>query len=315
MRVNPSEEEKKAIRSGKAHCPSCGSEAVIRDNSNGEKICTRCGLVLLEKKMDSSAEWHEKPEGKSGRADLSSGSDITQHDLGLGSKLGNSKDLSPAWRAKLRRVRKWHRRARASSYKDKSLRQALINLDKLCEDLFLPKSAKAEVSILFRKAREEEITPGRNTWGILAGLIFIVARTRGIPRTEKEVSKALMERTGMEEGQAIKSLRRTRKVLRRELDLEVPRPNPKEYLDRFASNLNLSGETISEAHEICASLPRDFKNKKASYLVAASIAYNASRSFDGGLKIREVAEVLDVGVSSLSKTGKRIRNLVENPEE
>lgn len=296
------------------HCPSCGSKSFVRNNSNGEKVCTRCGLVLLEKRMDKSAEWYETPEKKSGRADLSSGSDITQHDMGLGSRLGKSKDLSPGWRAKLRRLRKWHRRARAVSYKDKSLRKGLINLDKLCEDLFLPKSLKAEVSILFRKARKEKITPGRNTWIVLGALIFIVGRMRRIPRTEKEVARVLSERTEYSEKEVICSLRRTRKVLSRELDLEVPRPRAKEYLDRFSSNLNLSGEVLTEAHEMCASLPEKFKNRKASFLVAASIIYNASRRLEGEVKIKEIADVLNVGISSVSKTGQKIRDLVKSPE-
>lgn len=297
------------------NCPSCGSGAVVRDNVRGEKVCTRCGLILLEKKMDSGPEWHAKPGEKKGRADVSSGSDITQHDLGLGSKIGNSRDISPAWRSKLRRLRKWHKRARATSYQDRSLRQALINLDKLCEDLFLPKSLKAEVSSLFRKAKKKRITPGRNTWNVLASLIFIVARMRRVPRTEKEIADALTRRIDLEEKEAFRALRRTRRVLSRELNLDVPRPKPKEYLDRFGSQLEVMEKVLAEAHEICNSIPEKFKERKASFLVAAGILYNASQKNGGNVKIREVARVLNVGVSSVSKTGKRVRELSPLLEE
>ncbi|KXA96503.1 hypothetical protein AKJ38_03175 [candidate division MSBL1 archaeon SCGC-AAA259I14] len=299
----------------KIQCPSCESSSVIQDKVRGEKICTRCGLVLLEKKMDKKPEWHTEPGDKSGRADVSSGSDITQHDLGLGSKMGNSRDLSPAWRAKLRRLRKWHRRARASNYRDKSLRQALINLDKLCQDLFLPKSVKAEASTLFRKARKENITPGRNTWSVLASLLFLVARMRGIPRTEKEIVESLKKRAEIEEKEAFKSIRRIRKVLIKQLKLDVPRPKPKEYLDRFISRLDLSQESKEEANKICNSLPDKFKSRKASFLVAAAITYNASRKTSDNLNIREIADVLNVGVSSVSKTGQRIRELANSRME
>lgn len=289
-------------------CPSCNSTAVIQDHQSGENICTRCGLVLLEKEMDKKPEWHEKPGEQTGRADTSTGSDITQHDLGLGSRMGNSRELSPAWRAKLRRLRKRHKRSRATNYHDKSLRQALIKLDKLCEDLHLPKAVKAEVSNLYRKTKKEEITPGRDTWNVLASLIFIVGRIRGIPRTEKEMAEVLMKRNQSEEKEAYKALRRNRKVIIKELDLDVPRPRPKEYLDRFSSRLNLPTKVRTKAHEICLSLPEKLKSRKASFLVAAAIIYNASRKFeDYDLKIREVAEVLDVGVSSLSKTGRLLR--------
>lgn len=293
-------------------CPSCGSSAVVQDDQQGKKICTRCGFVLLEKQMDSGPEWHNEPgEEDSGRADMSSASDITQHDLGLGTKIGKSRDISPAWKSKLRRLKKWHRRARAVSYKDKSLRQALINLDKLCEDLSLPKPVKAEVSNLFRKARKEEVTPGRDTWGVLASLIFMVARMRRIPRTEKEIAEVLEDRRDYEEKEAFRALRRTRKILARELGIEVPRPKPKEYLNRFTTRLDLPKSVRAKAHEICAATPEDFKGRKASFLVAAAAIYNASRELDEDLKIREVAKGLDVGVSSVSKTGQKIRETAE----
>ncbi len=291
-------------------CPSCGSNSTIRDNARGKEVCTRCGLILLEKKMSKEPEWHNKPGKNQGRADLSSGSDINYHDLGLGSEIGGSRDLSPAWRAKLRRLRKWHKRSRAVNYREKSLRKALINLDKLCEDLSLPKSVKSEVSALFRKARKKEVTPGRNTWSVLASLLFIVSRMRRIPRTEKEVTKVMTIRTELERRGALKALRRIRKALEKELDLEVPRPKPKEYINRFISKLELSKKTKAESYRVCKSLPKKFKSRKASFLIASAVIYNTARKFDEDIKIREVADVLEVGVSSVSKTGKKIRNLL-----
>lgn len=294
-------------------CPSCGSKSTVKDNVRGKEVCTKCGLILLEREMSTEAEWHEKPGKEKGRADLSSGSDITYHDLGLGSELGRSKELSPGWRAKLRRLRKWHKRARAVNYREKSLRKALINLDKLCEDLSLPKSVKAEVSALFRKARKKEVTPGRNTWSVLASLLFIVSRIRRIPRTEKEVIEIMTIRAEIDRKEALKALRRTRRALEKNLDLEVPRPRPREYINRFISKLDLSQETKAESYRICKSLPEKFKSRKASFLVASAVIYNSARKFDEDIKIREVADVLDVGVSSVSKTGKKIRNLLAEP--
>lgn len=138
---------------------------------------------------------------------------------------------------------------------------------------------------------------------------------RGIPRTEKEVTKSLTQRIGARKKEALKSLRKTRKVLIKELELEVPRPRPKEYIDRFSSQLGILQEVRAEAHEICASLPEKFKNRKASFLVAAAIIYSASQKFQGNVKIREISEVLNVGVSSVSKTGQRVRELSSKSEE
>ncbi|KXB02846.1 hypothetical protein AKJ43_00285 [candidate division MSBL1 archaeon SCGC-AAA261D19] len=292
-------------------CPSCESSAVVNDEFRREKICTRCGLVLMERREDLRPEWRTEPGEDSGRADVTSGLVITQHDMGLGSRIGRIRDLSPSWRAKLRRLRKWHRRSRAPTYQEKSLRRALIDIDKLCEGLDLPKSVQAEASFLYRKARENDLTSGRNTWSFLATLVFVVSRIRGIPRTEKEVVHALMARSGLDEREAFRALRRIRKVISAELDLKVSRARPEEYLDRFVSKLDLPRETAAMARQICFSLPNDFKKKKAASLLAASSIYVASKRAGFDLKIRELASTLGVGVSSTSRTGKRIRELLE----
>ncbi|KXB03187.1 hypothetical protein AKJ48_04145, partial [candidate division MSBL1 archaeon SCGC-AAA261O19] len=143
------------------NCPSCESTSVIFDEFQGEKICTRCGLVLTEKHPSLAPEWHTEPGSEAGRAEMTTGRDITRHDMGLGSEIGMGRDLSPRSRAKMRRLRKWHRRSQAVTYQEKSLRQALMDLDKLCEDLSLSKSVKAEVSSLYRKAKVAWVTPGR----------------------------------------------------------------------------------------------------------------------------------------------------------
>ncbi len=91
----------------------------------------------------------------------------------------------------------------------------------------------------------------------------------------------------------------------------MPRPEPKEYLNRFASQLDLSQETRAKAHEICAFTPEKFKARKASFLVAAALIYNASRELEKKVKIRDVAGVLDVEYQAfrrLAKKSERFQN-------
>lgn len=269
----------------------------------------------MERREDTSPEWHREPGKESGRADVTAGMDVTQHDWGLGSRMGRTHDLSPSWRAKFRRLQRWHRRSRATNYREKSLRRALMGIDKLCEDLDLPKSVRAEVSFLYRKAREEDLTSGRNRWSFLATLVFLVSRIHGIPRTEKEVALVLMTRSGLEEREAFRALRRIRKIVSAKLDLKISRARPEEYLDRFVTQLDLPREVAAEAHRICSSLPESFKKKKAAFLLAASSVYLAAKRAEFDVKIRELARTLGVGVSSASRTGKQIRELLGFPEE
>lgn len=298
------------------NCPSCESTSVILDEFRGENICTRCGLVLRKDRPTLTPEWHTEPgQGEGGRAEMTTGRDITRHDLGLGSEIGMIKDLSPRVRAKMRRLRKWHRRSKAITYQEKSLRQALIDLDKLCQDLALPKSVKAEVSSLYRKAKVAEVTPGRDTWSVLSALIFLVTRMRQIPRTEKEITRALKIRAEMSEDEALNDLRNVRKAITRKLELKVPRPRPEEYLGRFTTRLKLPRRVTARAHETCSTLPEDFKMRKAAYLLAASLIYNAANELGFETSVREVARVLKVGVSSVSKTSQKIREFSNPPEE
>jgi len=283
-------------------CPSCDSSAVIDDQLRGERICTRCGLVLVEKRLSSGPDWRMEPSEKVGRADVGAGLDMAQHDGGLGTCLGMSNDLSPSWRARLRRLRMWHRRSRVTTYGQRSLRRALIDLDKLCGDLNLPKGIQAEVSSLYRRAKTRKLTGGKNTWSVLASLALIVSRRRGVPRSRREVARALAVRAGLRRERAERDVRQLVKTLSRELKIRIPLPRPEDYLARFGSNLNLPRRTVTRAREICHSLPDRFKRGKAAFVLAATLIYLAARETRERITVHQVSETLEVGTSSLSKT-------------
>lgn len=57
-------------------CPSCSSSAVVQDQLRGEHICTRCGLVLVERVYELEPEWRREPGGLVGRADVTTGVDL-----------------------------------------------------------------------------------------------------------------------------------------------------------------------------------------------------------------------------------------------
>ncbi len=274
------------------------------------RTCELYGLVLVEKVLEPGPEWRVEPGAGGGRADITTGVDITRHDWGLGSKFGLSDDLSPSWRARLRRLQLWQRRSRASTFREKSLREALIELDRLCEDLRLPKGMRAEISGLYRKAKARRLTAGRGTWNVLAALTFIVCRIRGIPRTDAEVARALAIRASLEERAALRSLRQLTKFLAGRLKLRVPRPSPEDYIDRFTSQLGLSKSIVAQAHSICNTMPKRLKRTKPARLLAAAVIYVAIREADVGTTIRELASSTGVGISGLSQTAKRVRELL-----
>jgi transcription initiation factor TFIIB len=295
-------------------CPSCRSSAVVQDRFRAENICTRCGLIIAEKIPEAEPEWRYEPGKDTGRADTGTCIDITQHDLGLGTRLSTGGDLSPSWRARLRRLQMWQDRSRASTYEEKSLREALIDLDKLCEDFAIPKGVKSEISLLYRRVKASRLARGRNTWQVLAALALITCRSRGIPRTEGEMVQALIKHTDMPEKIALRGLRQLVKLFIEKMKLSMPRLRPDDLLDRFASKINLPKQTIVRAQKICDKLPEKLKRAKPPTLLAATVLYVAAKETGIDMTMRKIAATLNVGTSSISQTAALIKSSANHAE-
>ncbi|MGY5852752.1 MAG: TFIIB-type zinc ribbon-containing protein, partial [Candidatus Thorarchaeota archaeon] len=38
-------------------CPECGGKEVVQDLEKGERICSSCGLVISDHRIDTGPEW------------------------------------------------------------------------------------------------------------------------------------------------------------------------------------------------------------------------------------------------------------------
>jgi len=282
-------------------CPSCGSSRILEDGMRGERICTSCGLVVMERLVHPSLPRSEESPAFS---EL----DESLHDLGLGTTFGLGRDLSPAQRAQLRRMRLLQQRSRAVRWHEKSLREVLLQVERMCEDLRLPAEVRREVARLYRRCRKEGLTRGQKSCLVSASLVFAVCRMRGIPRTEGEVARVLVEREGMEKGEAQRGLRRVTKMLMRRLGLRLPPASPRLYVDRFASQLQLPSQVVRRAHQLCGELGEE---GRPAPLVAAALLYNAAREEGIRLSLRRVAREVGVGVSSLCRFSLRQREAMK----
>lgn len=291
-------------------CLSCSSSAVLYDHTRGEYVCTRCGLVILERALEPGPEWRRRPGETLERADPTAVVDVTQHDLGLGSRFGMPRDVSPSWRASVRRLRELQQRSRVGGWKDRSIREALVELDKLCEELALPKGIKAEVSVSYRRARAKRITAGRDLRQVLAALVFITCRVRGLPRTEDEIFQAVVARFRVKKHMGARSFRKLVKLLAGELKLKLPRISTDDYVDRFSPQLGLSKEAIECAHRYSKALPKNFTQSKSPLFLAAMVLYLAADSVGEKITLGRVARTVGVGVSSISKNLRLARQLV-----
>ncbi|MEW6592411.1 MAG: TFIIB-type zinc ribbon-containing protein [Candidatus Hadarchaeota archaeon] len=291
-------------------CPSCSSTSVLHDHNRGEQVCTRCGLVILEKLLEPGPEWRSTPEKPSGRADISSGLDVTRHDLGMGSGFDVPREFSPLQRAKLRRMQALNERSRVRGWEDRSLRYALVELGKICGDLSLPKGVRAEASVNYRRAKAKGMVLGRETSQVLGAVVLLTCRARGLPRGAGEVAKSVSSRYKIQNKVALRNINKIVGVMRRELGVREQRISALDYLNRFAPKLKLSGEALGLAHEMFAKLPRSFRAKSPLFL-AAVLVYSAARDAGDDITLRQVSKEMNVGMSSLSQNAARAKELIE----
>jgi len=193
---------------------------------------------------------------------------------------------------------------------DRSLREALLELDKLCEDLGIPKGIKIEASVRYRQARVKRITAGRDLHQILGALLFITCRARGLPRTEGEIYRAVSRRSTAKRKLNLRGFRKMVKLLTRELKIKLPRIPADDYIDRFASQLRLGGRVVDRAHSLHKSLPWRFVQSKSPIFLAALSLYIAANSVGEEVTLDKIARGCGVGVSSLSKNAVMVRQLL-----
>jgi transcription initiation factor TFIIB len=60
-----------------AKCPECGAKEVFKDDSRGELVCRKCGLVIEDQLMDFSQEWREFEGSGGGKPSSRTGAPIS----------------------------------------------------------------------------------------------------------------------------------------------------------------------------------------------------------------------------------------------
>ncbi|HIP57009.1 MAG TPA: transcription initiation factor IIB, partial [Ignisphaera aggregans] len=172
----------------------------------------------------------------------------TLHDSGLSTVIdwydrdATGKKLDLKKRPELIRMRKWHTRTRMQSSVDRNLAQAIVELERIAEQLGLPRVVREEAAIIYRKAVEKELVRGRAIESVVAAALYAACRIHRIPRTLDEIAK--YTRSGRKE------VARCYRLLVRELGLRIPLVDPADYAHRIATMLGLSGATVRTAIEI-----------------------------------------------------------------
>lgn len=285
-------------------CIECGSTDVICDETRGEIICNDCGLVIEEHMVDTGPEWRSyTAEERKKRDRVGSPINYNIHDKGLSTMIGPEnkdiygKNLAPRRRAEIYRLRKWQRRTRTHSSRDRNLIQALSELDRLASQMGIPRSIKEEAAIIYRKALASRMSRSTSIESLVAATLYAACRIRKIPRTLDEIA----EKSHISKKQLGQAFR----LLARRVDMSIPLSTPIDFIPRFANDLDLSGSVskraiklLEEAKMAGITAGKDPTGMAAAALYIAGILEDERRT---QRQIAQVARVTEVTVRNRYK--------------
>ena len=293
-------------------CPECASKNLIHDYDTGETICGACGLVLYEQMLDKGPEWRAfTQEENASRSRVGTPTSYSVHDKGLSTAISQvdrdafGRKLPLATRLQMWRLRKWQIRSRVHSSVDRNLAQAMAELDRLSDKVYIPRPIKEKAAVIYRKALDKNLVRGRSIAAIAAAALYAACRGSGTPRTLREIAEAsLVDK---------KDVARCYRLLLRELDVHMPIADPLTYVSKIAEKNGISGKAqgaaiaiLREARRKRAAAGKDPMGLAAAALYIACMQHNEKKTQKD---IAEAAGVTEVTIRNRYKALKKQLNL------
>jgi transcription initiation factor TFIIB len=187
----------------------------------------------------------------------------------------------------MQRLRKWNERFRTRDAKERNLKQALGEIDRMASALGLPDNVRETSSVIYRRALEDDLLPGRSIEGVATSCVYAAARQAGVPRSLDEIADV----SRVEKAE----IARTYRYVVRELGLEVAPADPESYVPRFASSLELSDEAQHRARELLKTAKeKGVHSGKSPVGLAAAAVYAAALLTNEKTTQAKVSEVADI---------------------
>ncbi|MFA9517265.1 transcription initiation factor IIB family protein [Halopenitus sp. H-Gu1] len=305
------EEEREEDTEETLRCPECGGH-LETDTEHGETVCSDCGLVVESDEIDRGPEWRAfDSREKDEKSRVGAPTTEMMHDKGLSTNIGwQDKDaygrsLSSRQREKMQRLRTWNERFRTRDSKERNLKQALGEIDRMASALGLPENVRETASVIYRRALDEDLLPGRSIEGVATASLYAAARQAGTPRSLDEIDN--VSRVEKDE------IARTYRYVVRELKLEIQPADPESYVPRFASDLDLSDEAEMRARQLLQTAKdRGVHSGKSPVGLAAAAVYAAALLTNEKVTQNEVSKVANISEVTIRN---RYHELLEAEED
>jgi len=289
-------------------CPECSGQ-LVTDEEHGETVCRECGLVVESDEIDRGPEWRAFDSAeRDSKSRVGAPTTNMMHDKGLSTNIGwqdkdaYGKSLSSNQRQKMQRLRTWNERFRTRDSKERNLKQALGEIDRMASALGLPKAVRETASVIYRRALDEDLLPGRSIEGVATAALYAAARQLNNPRSLDEFA-AVSRVEKME-------MTRTYRYIVRQLGLEVKPADPEQYVPRFVSRLDLNEEVEREARALLrAAKDAAVTSGKSPVGLAAAAVYAAALLTNQKVTQSQVGEVADISEVTIRNRYKELLEL------
>ncbi|WP_458188598.1 transcription initiation factor IIB [Haladaptatus sp. NG-WS-4] len=279
-------------------CPECGGH-LVTDAEHAETACAECGLVVEADAIDRGPEWRAFDAAeRDSKSRVGAPTTKMMHDKGLSSSIGwqdrdaYGRTLSPRQRETMQRLRTWDERFRTRNSKERNLKQALGEIDRMASALGLPKNVRETASVIYRRALEDDLLPGRSIEGVATASLYAAARQTGVPRSLDEVASV----SRIDEME----FKRTYRYIVRELSLEVKPADPEQFLTRFESEVDLDARTKRRAHDLLTTAREaGITSGKSPLGLAAAALYAAALLEDEELTQDAVSDIANVSTVTI----------------
>ncbi len=159
-----------------------------------------------------------------------------------------------------------------------------------------------EAQYIYKRALFEGLAVGRNKEALVHASVYIACITHGVPKTGMEIT-IRSETTKKQLHQAIK-------LIKKKMELNILRLDPFDLIPRYASDLQLSPQTITKANEIMEQIQTSpIKNGKKPETLVAGALYLATKQTGEKRSQREIANTVGVIEVTIRKTKKQLENL------
>jgi transcription initiation factor TFIIB len=244
-------------------CSACKNEDVVTDHECGEVICSRCGMVIGRIESPAVQDWRAFSVDEFYRKSRTGApTSLARYNKGLLTSKGNSK----ANGLNFNRIRVWDFRIQAAN--DRSLKQALPELEHLKESLGLPDTIVEKSAYFYRKASRRGLIKGRTVSSVLAASVYLACRELENPRTLSEIASA--------GNVARKKISRDYRLLVRTFDPKIPIVDHARCITKIANKVEVSERTKRVAVRIMREIvAMKISAGKGPMGIAATVLYIA----------------------------------------